>query len=99
MFPNSLELKNTSQGKDRFLVDPLDPYPNLLYKKRKLAKQRVAEAAENITTSSALASSSIVSSEQTLTVFLKVAGEIAWKRCRFLPKPRSTDLLQTAESS
>ena len=51
-----------SQGKDRFLVDP---YPNLLYTKRKLAKQRAAAVGENITTSSAIASSSVVSSEQT----------------------------------
>ena len=53
-----------SKGKDRFLVDP---YPNLLYTKRKLAKQRAAAVSENITTSSAIASSSVVSSEQTLS--------------------------------
>ena len=54
-----------SQGKDRFLVDP---NPNLLHTKRKLAKQRAAVAGENITTSCAIASRSVVqSSEQTLS--------------------------------
>ena len=54
-----------SQGKDRFLVDP---DPNLLYTKRKLAKQSAPAASENITTSSAIASSSVVqSSGQTLS--------------------------------
>ena len=52
-----------SQGKDRFIVDP---DPNLLYTKRKLAKQRVAAVGENIATSSAIASSSVVSFEETV---------------------------------
>ena len=49
-----------TQGKDSFLVDP---DPSLLYTKRKLAKQGDL-AGTIITTSSAIASSSVVTSEQ-----------------------------------
>lgn len=68
-----------NHGKDRFLFDP---DPNLLYTKRKLAKQRAAAAGENIPTSTAIALSSVVSSEQTQYAQYTEKTLTETKRCK-----------------
>lgn len=72
-----------TQGKDSFLVDP---DPNLLYTKRKLAKQGDL-AGTIITTSSAVALSSVVTSEQNVNFPDRGWGN-RLEKWRFLPKQR-----------